>query len=100
MGVQRRAVGPLQALAHGKGIGQAVGAHLAIGGEVRLRPALGVADVEPAEAGAGQNYRVHGHADRRVYGIRLAEQVDTQRIGALYRGILEIGKAKGIVVHA
>ena len=100
LGGQVAAVGPLQAVAHGEGVGQAVLAHLVAGGEIRLQLAVGVVGVQAAEGGDGQAGAVHGAVQGGIQMIRLGSQVQAQGIGALHSGILEILEAEQVGIDA
>ena len=100
LGGQVGAVGPLQALTHGEGVGQAVLAHLIAGGEVGGQVALGVIGVQAAEGGDGQAGAVHGAVQGGVQVVRLGSQVQVQGVLALDGGILEILEAEQVGVDA
>ena len=97
---QGRAVGPGQALAQREGVGQAVLGHGVASGQLGLERAVGGVRVEAGKAVHRQTGAVQRVVERRVEAVRLAGEVDAQRVRALIGGVHEVLEALDGVVDA
>ena len=98
---QIAAVGPLQALAQGNGVGQAVFADFIAGRAGRSGDTVGIVGVQAGEGVGSQAGAVDRAVQSRVEVIRLGREVQTERVGAVvHLGVHEELGGKRVGVDA
>src|SRR5699024_9070683 len=99
-GVQRLAVGPLQAVLQGEGVGHAVLAHGVALGQIGDLLVVGVVGVQAGEGVDGQDGAVNGAVQRGVQLVGLGSQVSVQGgVVSVRCGVVQLGEHEVLVAE-